>query len=446
MLGLKALVDLLEDLIFDLIVEAVLPGGFRDGAWRQVQINLVNDLRQVALHKGNNDRLCKFLSVRLAAPIMLLLDMQVQRPIATIQLATVPVGARIVLLDHRRRSTVMLFPVLLESALERTERLHVLRLLMLIQSLNSILLLTRRPLFVRHVVCLRGRGSLALFWNFLGGLRCLSVGFLLLRYLRGRGRLLNLCHFALLYQPLQLSFRRLLRLNRSTISTHYHLFTSSRPLGHGHLLASKLLPITCLGFHSDASRDLEDTLRLPLSSRSYRLQSGLRLRFFLPFTPTNLLLLLLFTTFLLLVTSVRFRLFFQELITLIRLLVCERFQVFAELACGRCTFGAVIVGDDAGDVLVGESEHLGQEVVLVEVLHVVDGGKALEVVLGNTLYFSKNPLILDETCPEFRVIVLTALKRRRLVHNFHKILVIFQSNGRPTHKKVRWNLRSHTLI
>ena len=446
MLGLKALVDLLEDLIFDLIVEAVLPGGFRDGAWRQVQINLVNDLRQVALHKGYNDRLCKLLSVRLAAPIMLLLDMQVQRPIATIQLSTVPVRARKVLLDHRRRSTVMLFPVLVESALERTERLHVLRLLMLIQSLNSILLLTRRLLFVRHVISLRGSGSLTLFWNFLGGLRCLSVGFLLLRYLRGSGRLLNLCHFALLYQPLQLSFRRLLRLNRSTISTHCHLFTSSRPLGHGHLLANQLL-ITCLGFHSDASRDLEDTLRLPLSSRSYRLQSGLRLRFFLPFTPTNLLLLLLFTTFLLLVTSVRFRLFFQELFLVILVFnAAERFQVFAELACGRCTFGAVIVGDDAGDVLVGESEHLGQEVVLVEVLHVVDGGKALEVVLGNTLYFSKNPLILDETCPEFRVIVLTALKSRRLVHNFHKILVIFQSNGRPAHKKVRWNLRGHSLI
>ena len=44
LLGLEALVDLLEDLVFDLIVKAVLPGGFRDGAWRQVQINLVNDL------------------------------------------------------------------------------------------------------------------------------------------------------------------------------------------------------------------------------------------------------------------------------------------------------------------------------------------------------------------------------------------------------------------
>ena len=74
----------------------------------------------MALHKGHNDRLCKLLSVRLAAPIMLLLDMQVQRPIATIQLATVPVGARKVLLDHRRRPTVMLFPVLVESALARS--------------------------------------------------------------------------------------------------------------------------------------------------------------------------------------------------------------------------------------------------------------------------------------------------------------------------------------
>ena len=150
--GLEALVDLLEDLVFDLIVEAVLPGCFRDGAWRQVQVNLVNDLGQVALHKGHNDRLRKLLSVRLAASIVLLLDMQVQRTIAPIQLATVPVWAHKVLLDHIRRSTVMLFPVFLECALECTERLLVLWLSMQLinpfRFLNSVLVTTGRLPFV----------------------------------------------------------------------------------------------------------------------------------------------------------------------------------------------------------------------------------------------------------------------------------------------------------
>ena len=80
--------------------------------------------------------------------------------------------------------------------------------------------------------------------------------------------------------------------------------------------------------------------------------------------------------------------------------IADGFKALASLR-DLGTFGSVVVGDDAGDVLVREGKHLRQQVVLVEVLHIVDRGQRLEVVLGYALNLSKDPLILDETCPEF---------------------------------------------
>ena len=116
LLRLQALIDLLEDLVLDLVVEAVLAGGLRDGAGWQVQVDLVNDLGQVALHEGDNDGLGELLAVGLASAIMLRLDMKIERAVAAIQLPAISVRAGILLVDHIGWPSVMLFPILLVEA------------------------------------------------------------------------------------------------------------------------------------------------------------------------------------------------------------------------------------------------------------------------------------------------------------------------------------------
>lgn len=125
--------------------------------------------------------------------------------------------------------------------------------------------------------------------------------------------------------------------------------------------------------------------------------------------------------------------------------IADSFKALASLR-DLGTFGSVVVGDDAGDVLVREGKHLRQQVVLVEVLHIVDRGQRLEVVLGYALNLSKDPLILDETCPEFGVVVGASLKRGRLVHDLDEVLVVLQSDGRPTHEEIRGDLRGDPLV
>ena len=115
--------------------------------------------------------------------------------------------------------------------------------------------------------------------------------------------------------------------------------------------------------------------------------------------------------------------------------IADGFKALASLH-DLATFGPVVVGDDAGDVLVRERKHLRQQVVLVEVLHVVDRGQRLEVVLGYALNLPKDPLILDETRPELGVVVGASLKRRRLVHDLDEVLIVLQSDGRPTHEEI----------
>ena len=96
-------------------------------------------------------------------------------------------------------------------------------------------------------------------------------------------------------------------------------------------------------------------------------------------------------------------------------LLVDRFET---LAIGRnAALGTIIVGDDPGDVLVREGEHLRQKIVLIKVLHVVYGCQGLQVALRDTLDLAKDPLILDETCPELTIIVSTAFERRWIVDN-----------------------------
>ena len=78
LLRLQPLVDLLQDLIFNLVIEAVLAGGLGYGAGWQVQVDLVDDLRQMALHESNNDGLGELLAIGLASAIMFRLDMKIQ--------------------------------------------------------------------------------------------------------------------------------------------------------------------------------------------------------------------------------------------------------------------------------------------------------------------------------------------------------------------------------
>ena len=95
LLVLELLVDLLEHLVLDLAGEAVLFGGLRDGAGGQVQVNLIDYLTQLALHMRHNDRLRQLLPVRLIPPIVLDLDVKVERAFAAIDLLAVLVRANI---------------------------------------------------------------------------------------------------------------------------------------------------------------------------------------------------------------------------------------------------------------------------------------------------------------------------------------------------------------
>ena len=61
---------------------------------------------------------------------------------------------------------------------------------------------------------------------------------------------------------------------------------------------------------------------------------------------------------------------------------------------------AISVGNDSSDVLMRESKHLWQEVVLVEVFQVVNVICRSQVVCGHLLDLVQDPLVLDKTLPE----------------------------------------------
>ena len=143
---LQPLVDLLKNLVFNLVIEAVLPGGLGYGARWQVQVDLVDDLGQMALHEGNNDGLGELLAIGLASAIMLRLDMKIQRAVATIELPAISVRARILLVDHIGWPPIMLLTVLLIFAaavergvlvLELLVVMHLVLLLLLVLSVRN---------------------------------------------------------------------------------------------------------------------------------------------------------------------------------------------------------------------------------------------------------------------------------------------------------------------
>jgi len=57
LLVLQALINLLQDLVFDLAGQPEFLGGLTDGARWKVEVDLVNDLTQMSFHVGNDDRL-----------------------------------------------------------------------------------------------------------------------------------------------------------------------------------------------------------------------------------------------------------------------------------------------------------------------------------------------------------------------------------------------------
>jgi len=124
--------------------------------------------------------------------------------------------------------------------------------------------------------------------------------------------------------------------------------------------------------------------------------------------------------------------------------IAERFQTLLDV--GHATLRPIIVRNDPCDVLVGEGEHFWKQVVLVEILHVVDGGELLKVVLSDVLNLAKDPLILHETRPKLRKVVLATLESRRFVHDFEEVCIVLQRNCRPAHEEVCGDLRRDSLV
>lgn len=101
---------------------------------------------------------------------MLLLYMQVKRTVTSIQLPAISVRADIVFLDHRRGSSVVLLPILLESALEHAARLLVFELgivtkevIIVISAPHNVVHTTDVGHFRREVL-IEGSGLLGLEW------------------------------------------------------------------------------------------------------------------------------------------------------------------------------------------------------------------------------------------------------------------------------------------
>ena len=60
---------------------------------------------------------------------------------------------------------------------------------------------------------------------------------------------------------------------------------------------------------------------------------------------------------------------------------------------------------DASYVLLRESQHFWQQVVVIKVLQVVDGVQNLLIIRRNVLNFIQDILILEETLPKERIVV-----------------------------------------
>ena len=71
----------------------------------------------------------------------------------------------------------------------------------------------------------------------------------------------------------------------------------------------------------------------------------------------------------------------------------------------------------SSEVLVWESEHFGQQIILIEIFQVVNLIERPLVLLRHLLNFVQYFLIIDKTCPKYVEVVLILIKNRRTVHN-----------------------------
>lgn len=97
--------------MFDLTSQTEFFSCLADGARWQIEVDLVNDLTQMALHVRNNNRLGQLLPVSLVPAVVLYLDVQVQGALASVHLLTVLVGADVLAVDLLRSPSVVLLPM-----------------------------------------------------------------------------------------------------------------------------------------------------------------------------------------------------------------------------------------------------------------------------------------------------------------------------------------------
>lgn len=109
LLILQTLIDLLEHLMLDLTGKSEFLGCLRDGPRWEIEVDLVYDLAQNALHVGQNDSLCQLLSIGLVTAIVLDLDMQVQRALTAIDFLTVLVRTDVLPIYLQSSPAIVLF-------------------------------------------------------------------------------------------------------------------------------------------------------------------------------------------------------------------------------------------------------------------------------------------------------------------------------------------------
>lgn len=85
--------------MFDLTGKSEFFRCLADGSRWQIEVDLVDDLTQMALHVRYDDRLCQLLSVSLVSTVVLYLDVQVQGALAAVHFLAVLVGADVLAVD-----------------------------------------------------------------------------------------------------------------------------------------------------------------------------------------------------------------------------------------------------------------------------------------------------------------------------------------------------------
>lgn len=115
------------------------------------------------------------------------------------------------------------------------------------------------------------------------------------------------------------------------------------------------------------------------------------------------------------------------------------------LLCRGGTF-AIVGGLEPGDVLVGEGEHFGQEVVVVEILEVVNLVQHFEVVGGDFLDLGHHLLVLKVVHPELLVVVDVWVKLGWVILDRLETLLVLQHYLRRLLEVLCWDLRCDPIF